>query len=134
MADSFSIERRINDAAYGAKVVLTPAAERGTGMVRRAEELAKKHGWFRARASSRTQRTGLSPANHRGGNPGRRLDHFVTSWGTGGITGVGEVLGGRAPGGEGARGRTRGRGDAAGQGLVARTRSRVDPGFRARRC
>src|SRR4051794_37066650 len=42
MADSFSVERRQVMRAYGAKVILTPAAERGTGMVRRAEELAAK--------------------------------------------------------------------------------------------
>src|SRR6185503_17803489 len=46
MADSFSIERRKLMRILGAKVILTPAAERGSGIVRRAEELAKKHGWF----------------------------------------------------------------------------------------
>src|SRR5512146_1504894 len=49
MAETFSIERRKLMRAYGAKVILTPAAERGSGMVRRAEELAKQHGWFLAR-------------------------------------------------------------------------------------
>ena len=49
MADSFSIERRKIMRGLGAKVVLTPAAERGSGMVRKAEELAKEHGWFLAR-------------------------------------------------------------------------------------
>src|SRR5690606_13265003 len=49
MVETFSIERRKLMRAYGAKVILTPAAERGTGMVRRAEELAAKHGWFLAR-------------------------------------------------------------------------------------
>ena len=48
MAESFSIERRKLMRALGAKVILTPAAERGSGMVRKAEELAKKHGWFLA--------------------------------------------------------------------------------------
>ena len=48
MSDSFSIERRKLMRAYGARVILTPAAERGTGMVRRAAELAKQHGWFLA--------------------------------------------------------------------------------------
>ncbi|MEZ5464211.1 MAG: cysteine synthase A [Lysobacteraceae bacterium] len=97
MAESFSIERRKLMRAYGAKVILTPAAERGTGMVRRAQELAEKHGWFLARQFD-------SPANpswHRnttaaeiiGDFAGRRLDHFVSGWGTGGtLTGVGEVL------------------------------------------
>ncbi|MFO1473292.1 MAG: cysteine synthase A [Lysobacterales bacterium] len=97
MADSFSIERRKLMRAYGAKVILTPAAERGTGMVRRAEELAEKHGWFLARQFENP----ANPAYHRQTTAaeilrdfaGRRLDHFVTGWGTGGtLTGVGEVL------------------------------------------
>ncbi|MEJ2257056.1 MAG: pyridoxal-phosphate dependent enzyme [Woeseiaceae bacterium] len=49
MADSFSIERRKVMRGLGAKVILTPAAERGTGMVKKAEELAAEHGWFLAR-------------------------------------------------------------------------------------
>src|ERR1700710_2568056 len=49
MAESFSIERRKIIRMLGAKVILTPAAERGTGMVRKAKELAEKHGWFLAR-------------------------------------------------------------------------------------
>src|SRR6201747_1686767 len=49
MADSFSIERRKIMRMLGAKVILTPAAERGSGMVRKAKELADKHGWFLAR-------------------------------------------------------------------------------------
>ena len=97
MADSFSIERRKLMRAYGAKVILTPAAERGSGMVRRAEELAKKHGWFLARQFTNP----ANPAYHRQTTAaeilrdfaGLRLDHFVTGWGTGGtLTGVGEVL------------------------------------------
>ena len=97
MADSFSIERRKLMRAYGAKVILTPAAERGSGMVRRAEALAKQHGWFLARQFENP----ANPAYHRQTTAaeilrdfaGRRLDHFVTGWGTGGtLTGVGEVL------------------------------------------
>ena len=97
MADSFSIERRKLMRAYGAKVILTPAAERGSGMVRRADELAKKHGWFLARQFENP----ANPEYHRQTTAaeilrdfaGRRLDHFVTGWGTGGtLTGVGEVL------------------------------------------
>lgn len=97
MADSFSIERRKLMRAYGAKVILTPAAERGSGMVRKAEELAQKHGWFLARQFENP----ANPAYHRQTTAaeilrdfaGRRLDHFVTGWGTGGtLTGVGEVL------------------------------------------
>src|SRR4030095_14041051 len=49
MAESFAVERRKVMRMLGARVILTPAAERGTGMVRKAEELAKKHGWFLAR-------------------------------------------------------------------------------------
>lgn len=97
MSDSFSIERRKLMRAYGAKVILTPAAERGTGMVRKAEELAKQHGWFLARQFENE----ANPAWHRNTTApeilrdfaGRRLDYFVSGWGTGGtLTGAGEVL------------------------------------------
>jgi cysteine synthase A len=97
MAETFSIERRKLMRAYGAKVILTPAAERGTGMVRRAEELAKKHGWFLARQFENE----ANPAWHRNTTgpeilrdfAGHRLDYFVSGWGTGGtITGAGEIL------------------------------------------
>lgn len=97
MVETFSIERRKLMRAYGAKVILTPAAERGSGMVRRAEELAKQHGWFLARQFANP----ANPAYHRQTTAaeilrdfaGQRLDHFVTGWGTGGtLTGVGEVL------------------------------------------
>jgi len=97
MSETFSMERRKLMRAYGAKVILTPAAERGSGMVRRAEELAAKHGWFLARQFENP----ANPAYHRNTTAaeilqdfaGRRLDHFVTGWGTGGtLTGVGEVL------------------------------------------
>ncbi|MFC0677026.1 cysteine synthase A [Lysobacter korlensis] len=97
MSDSFSVERRKLMKAYGAKVILTPAAERGTGMVRRATELAEQHGWFLARQFANP----ANPAYHRQTTAaeilrdfaGRRLDHFVTGWGTGGtLTGVGQML------------------------------------------
>ncbi|HEU5398324.1 MAG TPA: cysteine synthase A [Gammaproteobacteria bacterium] len=97
MTETFSVERRKLMRAFGAKVILTPAAERGSGMVRRAEELAKKHGWFLARQFENP----ANPAYHRSTTApeilqdfaGRRLDYFVTGWGTGGtLTGVGEVL------------------------------------------
>jgi cysteine synthase A len=97
IAESFSMERRKLMRAYGAKVILTPAAERGTGMVRRAEELAAKHGWFLPRQFENP----ANPAYHRSTTAseilqdfaGRRLDAFVTGWGTGGtLTGVGEML------------------------------------------
>ena len=97
MSETFSIERRKLMRAYGAKVILTPAAERGSGMVRKAAELAERHGWFLARQVE----TPANPAYHRNTTAaeilrdfaGRRLDHFVTGWGTGGtLTGVAQVL------------------------------------------
>ncbi|GAA3915807.1 cysteine synthase A [Luteimonas lutimaris] len=97
MTETFSIERRRLMRAYGAKVILTAAAERGTGMVRKAEELAAKHGWFLARQFENP----ANPAYHRSTTAaeilrdfaGRRLDHFVSGWGTGGtLTGVADVL------------------------------------------
>ena len=97
MVETFSIERRKLMRAYGAKVILTPAAERGTGMVRKAKELADEHGWFLANQFANP----ANPAYHRNTTAaeilrdfaGKRLDYFVTGWGTGGtLTGVGEVL------------------------------------------
>jgi len=97
MTETFSIERRKLIRAYGGKVVLTPAAARGTGMVQKAAELAKKYGWFLASQFENP----ANPAYHRSTTAaeilrdfaGRRLDYFVTGWGTGGtLTGVGEVL------------------------------------------
>lgn len=97
MTETFSIERRKLIRAYGGKVILTPAAERGTGMVRKAAELAQQHGWFLARQFENE----ANPAWHRSTTgpeilrdfAGRRLDYFVSGWGTGGtITGAGEVL------------------------------------------
>jgi len=97
MTETFSIERRKAMRAYGAKVILTPAAERSTGMVRRARELAEQHGWFLASQFTNP----ANPAYHRNTTAaeilrdfaGRRLDYFVSGWGTGGtLTGVGEVL------------------------------------------
>ena len=97
MTETFSIERRKLMRAYGAKVILTPAAERGSGMVRRAAELAAKHGWFLAQQFENP----ANPAYHRSTTApeilqdfaGRRLDFFVTGWGTGGtLTGAGQVL------------------------------------------
>jgi cysteine synthase A len=97
MAESFSIERRKIMRMFGAKVILTPAAERGTGMVRKAKELAEKHGWFLARQFENE----ANPAYHRQTTgpeilsdfAGKRLDFFVTGWGTGGtLTGAGEMI------------------------------------------
>jgi cysteine synthase A len=103
MVETFSIERRKIMRAYGAKVILTPAAGRGTEMVRRAEELAKKNGWFLARQFENP----ANPAWHRQTTgpeilqdfAGRRLDYWITGWGTGGtMTGAGEVIKAARPG------------------------------------
>jgi len=97
MSETFSVERRRLMRMLGARVLLTPAAERGSGMVRKAEELARKHGWFLARQFENE----ANPAYHRSTTgpeilqdfAGRRLDYFVTGYGTGGtLTGVGEML------------------------------------------
>lgn len=97
MVETFSVERRKLMRAYGAKVILTPAAERGTGMVRKAKELADAHGWFLASQFANP----ANPAFHRQTTAaeilrdfaGKRLDYFVSGWGTGGtLTGVGEML------------------------------------------
>jgi len=97
MSETFSVERRKIMRMLGAKVILTPAAERGSGMVRKAEELAREHGWFLARQFENE----ANPAYHRSTTGpeilqdfvGRRLDFFVTGWGTGGtLTGAGEMI------------------------------------------
>ena len=97
MVETFSVERRKIMRALGAKVILTPAAERGSGMVKKAAELAEKNGWFLARQFENE----ANPAYHRQTTgpeilldfAGRRLDYFVTGWGTGGtMTGAGQVL------------------------------------------
>ena len=97
MVETFSVERRKLMRAYGAKVILTPAAERGSGMVRKAQELAEQHGWFLASQFTNP----ANPAFHRQTTAaeilrdfaGKRLDYFVSGWGTGGtLTGVGQIL------------------------------------------
>src|SRR6187551_1241611 len=97
MVETFSMERRKIMRMLGAKVILTPAAERGSGMVKKAEELAKKNGWFLARQFENE----ANPAYHRNTTgpeilsdfAGKRLDYFVTGWGTGGtMTGAGEMI------------------------------------------
>jgi cysteine synthase A len=97
MSETFSVERRRLMRMLGARVILTPAAERGSGMVRKAAELAQKHGWFLARQFENE----ANPAYHRSTTGpeilqdfvGRRLDYFVTGWGTGGtLTGAGQMI------------------------------------------
>ncbi|HET9599409.1 MAG TPA: cysteine synthase A [Anaeromyxobacteraceae bacterium] len=102
MAESFSVERRRLMRFLGAKVILTPAALRATGMVQKAVELAERHGWFYARQFE-------NPANpdvHERTTAreiiedfrGDRLDYFVTGYGTGGtLNGVARVLARESP-------------------------------------
>jgi cysteine synthase A len=97
MTETFSIERRKLMRALGAKVILTPAAERGSGMVRMAEAFAQKHGAFLARqfeneANPRYHAATTGPEILRD-FADRRLDWFVTGYGTGGtLSGAGRVL------------------------------------------
>ena len=97
MAESFSVERRRLMRFLGAKVILTPAPEGGTGMVRKANALAKKNGWFltrqfenEANADYHSRTTAREIVND---FAGERLDYWVTGFGTGGtLKGVGRVL------------------------------------------
>jgi cysteine synthase len=97
MAESFSVERRRLMRFLGAKVILTPPAERGTGMVKKAVALAQAHGWFltrqfenEANADMHARTTAREIIND---FAGERLDFFVTGFGTGGtLKGVGRVL------------------------------------------
>jgi cysteine synthase A len=97
MAEPFSVERRRLMRFLGAKVVITPAAERAVGMINKMEELAAAHGWFMTRQfeneanpdyhSRTTAREILDDF------AGERLDYWVTGYGTGGtLKGVGRVL------------------------------------------
>src|SRR6478736_5896078 len=97
MAESFSVERRKLMRFLGAKVVITPAAERGTGMVKKAVELAEANGWFltrqfenEANADMHSRTTAREIIEAFAGEP---LDYWVTGFGTGGtLKGVGRVL------------------------------------------
>ncbi|MFQ5563791.1 MAG: cysteine synthase A [Parvularculaceae bacterium] len=97
MAESFSVERRKLMRFLGAKVVLTPAKDKGTGMVDKARELAETHGWFLTRQFENE----ANPAMHERTTAreiirdfeGERLDYWVTGFGTGGtLNGVARVL------------------------------------------
>ena len=97
MGDGYSVERRKLIRAYGGKVLLFPSAEGSSGGNRRADELAEKHGWFRPRQFDNP----ANPAFHRqttaaeilGDFAGKRLDYFITGFGTSGtLTGVGQML------------------------------------------
>lgn len=97
MAESFSVERRKLMRFLGAKVVLTPRAEKGFGMYKKAVELAEKNGWFLARQFETDANADIHQhttareiiADFAGG----RLDYWVSGYGTGGtVTGVARVL------------------------------------------
>src|SRR3954463_7394926 len=97
LAEPFSVERRKLMRFLGAKVIITPAAERAVGMIKKTQELADKHGWFMPRQfeneanpdfhSKTTAREIIDDF------AGERLDYWVTGYGTGGtLKGVARVL------------------------------------------
>jgi len=97
MADSFSIERRRLMRMLGAKVVLTPRADKAMGMYIKARELADANGWFLARqfetAANATVHENTTAREILADFAGERLDYWVTGYGTGGtVTGVARVL------------------------------------------
>ncbi len=102
MAENFSVERRKMMRFLGAKVVLTPASEKGSGMIAKAEELAAEHGWFlprqfenEANADMHSRTTAREILND---FAGAQLDYFVTGFGTGGtLKGVSRVLKAESP-------------------------------------
>ena len=102
MAESFSVERRRLMRFLGAKVVLTPASEKGTGMVKKAVELAKEHGWWQskqfenpANAEIHMKTTAVEILDD---FADITLDYWVTGYGTGGtLNGVSEVLKEKSP-------------------------------------
>jgi len=102
MAESFSVERRQLMRYLGAKVVLTPRAQKGTGMYMKAVELAEAHGWFLARQFETPANAEIhestTAAEILGDFKDHRLDYFVTGYGTGGtVAGVGRVIKQRWP-------------------------------------
>lgn len=102
MAEPFSVERRKVMRMMGAQVVITPAAQKGTGMVKKAKELAEAHGWFQTR-----QFENPANADYHARTTGpevlrafadRNLDYFVLGWGTGGtVNGAGRVIKAASP-------------------------------------
>ncbi len=97
MADSFSVERRQLMRFLGAKVVLTPRALKGFGMYMKAKELAEAHGWFLAHQFETPANAEIhestTAAEIIADFAGKRLDYFVSGYGTGGtVAGVGRVL------------------------------------------
>lgn len=102
MAESFSVERRKLMRFLGARVVLTPAAQKGTGMLNKAIELAEEHGWFltrqfenEANADMHSRTTGQEILS---AFAGEKLDYWVTGYGTGGtLKGVARALAEKSP-------------------------------------
>jgi cysteine synthase A len=97
MAETFSVERRKLMRFLGAKVILTPRALKGFGMVQKAKELADKNGWFLAHQFETDANAAIHASTTAreilGDFDGKRLDYFVTGYGTGGtLAGVGRVL------------------------------------------
>ncbi len=97
MAESFSVERRQMMRYLGAKVILTPRAQKGLGMYLKAKELAEKNGWFLARQFETEANADIHEATTAreiiADFAGSRLDYFVTGYGTGGtVSGVARVL------------------------------------------
>ncbi|TNE37623.1 MAG: pyridoxal-phosphate dependent enzyme [Alphaproteobacteria bacterium] len=97
MADSFSIERRKLMRMLGAKVILTPRAEKGYGMYQKAVELAEANGWFLARQFETDANADIHEATTAreilADFAGQKLDYFVSGYGTGGtVTGVSRLL------------------------------------------
>ncbi|MBI1360627.1 MAG: pyridoxal-phosphate dependent enzyme [Alphaproteobacteria bacterium] len=102
MAESFSIERRRLMRFLGAKVILTPAALRATGMIVKTQELAKKHGWFYVRQfeneANPDMHTRTTAREIMDDFKGEQLDYWVTGFGTGGtFKGVARVLAKESP-------------------------------------
>jgi cysteine synthase A len=97
MAESFSVERRRLMRYLGARVVLTPASEKGSGMLRKAIELSERHGWFLCRQFTNEANADIHSATTAKeileAFPGGSLDHFVCGFGTGGtLKGIARVL------------------------------------------
>jgi cysteine synthase A len=97
MAESFSVERRKLMRFLGAKVVLTPASMRAVGMVKMAEDLAKRNGWFLARQfeneANPDMHSRTTAQEILADFEGEALDYWVTGYGTGGtLKGVARVL------------------------------------------
>ncbi len=102
MAENFSVERRKLMRFLGVKVVLTPAAEKGTGMLNKAKELAEKHGWFLCRQfeneANADMHSKTTAPEILAAFPDESLDYWVTGYGTGGtLKGVARILREKSP-------------------------------------